>query len=89
MIKIKGGRMASEKIVRTVCQACHDTCGLLVHVKGGKIVKIEGDPKHPTSGGMVCPKGIAQSQVVHHPDRLKYPLKRAGERGEGKWQRIS
>ncbi len=80
--------MAPEKIVKTTCQACDRSCGILCHVKDGKIVKIEGDPGHPVSGGMVCPKGIAQTQVFYHPDRLKYPLKRIGERGEGKWQRI-
>jgi len=61
-----------------------------VHVKEGKVVKIEGDPQPPfLSGGMICPKGMAYKQITYHPDRLKYPLKRVGERGEGKWQRIS
>ena len=78
-----------EKIVETVCQGCHVTCGVLVHVSDGKITKIEGNPEHPLSRGMMCPKGLAYKQIVHHPDRLKYPLKRVGERGEDKWQRIS
>ena len=71
--------MAPEKIVKTTCQACDQSCGILSHVKGGKIVKIEGDPEHPTSGGMVCPKGIAYTQLAYHPDRLKYPLEKVAE----------
>ncbi len=77
------------RVVRTVCDRCHCECGVLVQVKDGRAVKIEGDPNHPISEGMMCPKGLAALQVVYHPDRLIYPLKRAGKRGEGKWQRIS
>lgn len=77
------------KILKTICQACHMSCGVLVHVMNGKITRIDGDPEHPLSQGMICPKGIAYKQVVYHPDRLLYPLKRVGERGEGKWRRIS
>ena len=78
-----------EKIVRSVCQACHCECGVFVHVRNGKVTKIEGDPNHPMNRGFICVKGRAQPQVVYHPDRLKYPLRRAGERGGGKWERIS
>ena len=68
---------------------CHGGCGVFVHVKNGKVVRIEGDPSIPTNLGTLCPKGIASMQLLYHPNRLKYPLKRVGERGEGKWQRIS
>ena len=78
-----------EKIVRSVCQACHCECGVFVHVRDGEVTKIEGDPNHPMNRGFICVKGRAQPQVVYHPDRLKYPLRRAGERGGGKWERIS
>ncbi len=78
-----------EKVVRTACHGCHSVCGVLVHVKDGRVTKIEGDPEHPHSRGMKCPKGLAFAQLIYHPDRLKYPMKRIGERGEGKWQRIS
>jgi anaerobic selenocysteine-containing dehydrogenase len=79
----------NTKIVRTVCQECHVGCGVLVSVRDGQAVKIEGDPEHPLNQGMMCPKGLSEIQLVYHPDRLKYPMKRAGDRGEGKWQRIS
>ena len=81
--------MSQEKIVRTTCHGCHSLCGVLVTVKDGKAVKLEGDPEHPLSKGLMCLKGLSYLQIVYHPDRLKYPLKRVGERGEGKWQRIS
>ena len=67
----------------------HGGCGLLVHVEDGKIVRIQGDPDSPLNRGTVCAKGIAQVERLNHPDRLKHPLKRVGERGEGKWERIS
>jgi anaerobic selenocysteine-containing dehydrogenase len=78
-----------EKVVRSLCQGCHPECGVLVHVKDGKVTKLEGDPQDPMNRGFICIKGRAQREFVHHPDRVKYPLKRVGERGQGKWQRIS
>jgi anaerobic selenocysteine-containing dehydrogenase len=78
-----------EKIVRTVCQACHSECGVLVHVDKGKVTKIKPDPNHPSSRGYICVKGTNYAQFTYHPDRLKYPLRRAGGKGEGKWERVS
>jgi anaerobic selenocysteine-containing dehydrogenase len=78
-----------EKVVRTVCQGCHSECGVLVHVERSKIKGIKGDPDHPSSRGYICVKGIHYAHFVYHPDRLKYPLKRARGKGEGKWKRIS
>ncbi|MFC1867113.1 molybdopterin-dependent oxidoreductase [Thermodesulfobacteriota bacterium] len=77
------------KIIRSVCQACHCECGVMVHIEDGKVTKIKGDPGHPMSRGFTCVKGRAEPQRLYHPERLKYPLRRAGERGDGKWERIS
>ncbi|MFH1240940.1 MAG: molybdopterin-dependent oxidoreductase [Pseudomonadota bacterium] len=77
------------KVVKSVCDRCHGQCGVLVYVKKGKVLKVEGDPDFPQNEGFMCPKGLAVTQVLYHPDRIKYPMKRTGERGEGKWQRIS
>ncbi len=68
---------------------CHGGCGVLAHVKNGKLVKIEGDPDHPWNQGRLCARVLAMTQYVEHPDRLRYPVKRIGKRGEGKWERIS
>jgi len=77
-------------IVKTYCARMdHGGCGLLVHFEGGKITRIEGDPDSPLSHGYLCPKGLAQLERINHPDRLQYPMKRLGNRGEGRWTRIS
>ena len=78
-----------DKIVRTVCQGCHSECGVLVHVDGGKVSKIKPDPDHPSTRGYICVKGINYARFTYHQDRLKYPLRRSGGKGEGKWERIS
>jgi anaerobic selenocysteine-containing dehydrogenase len=80
--------MSDKKIIKTTCKSCHGGCGVLVTVENGAITHIEGNPDTPTWGTM-CSKGLSSIQHINHPDRLKYPLKRTGERGEGKWQRIS
>ncbi|MFH0915129.1 MAG: molybdopterin-dependent oxidoreductase [bacterium] len=76
-------------VVRTVCQSCHSECGVLVHVEDGRVVRVQGDPDHPNNKGYICTKGKAEPGRLYHPDRLRHPLKRAGERGEGKWEQIS
>ncbi|MFC2024115.1 molybdopterin-dependent oxidoreductase [Chloroflexota bacterium] len=78
-----------ERVIRSACQASHCECGVLVHVKNGKVVKIRGDLNHPLSRGYICPKGRAQAQLLYHSDRLKYPLRRLGQRGSGRWKRAS
>ncbi len=77
-----------KKVVKTTCKSCHGGCGALVTVEDGVITHIEGNPDTPTRGTM-CAKGLSSIQHVGHPDRLKYPLKQTGKRGEGKWKRIS
>lgn len=79
----------SVEIVRTVCDRCHCECGVLVHLSNGKAIKIEGDPNHPINEGTMCAKGMAVLQAVYHPERITYPMKRSGQRGQGKWLRIS
>jgi anaerobic selenocysteine-containing dehydrogenase len=80
---------SKEDVVKTVCSTCYCSCGVLAHVKNGQVVKIEGDPEHPWNKGVLCPKGLSGIELLYHPDRLNYPMKRIGKRGEGKWQRIS
>jgi anaerobic selenocysteine-containing dehydrogenase len=83
------GVSVKEEVIKTNCRGCHGGCGVLVHVRDGTIIKIEGDPEFPTNHGSMCSKGLAFQQLVYHPDRVKYPLKRVGKKGEGKWERIS
>ena len=68
--------MSEEKIVKSTCELCNAGCGVLVHIKDGKPVKVDGDPDNPVSKGAICIKGKASIEILNHPDRLKYPLKR-------------
>jgi len=61
----------------------------MVHVEDGKVTGVTGDPDHSMNHGFICVKGRAQPDLLYHPDRLKYPMRHKGDRGEGKWQRIS
>jgi len=77
------------KIVKSTCGFCYAGCGVLIHMQDGKPVKIEGDPESPVNRGIVCKKAMASLEYLYHPERLRHPLKRSGNRGEGKWKRIS
>ena len=77
-----------ERVIRSNCGMCHAGCGILVNIRDGKIVRVEGDPDCPNNRGSLCAMGLAAKQLVYHPDRLQYPMKRLGKRGQGKWQRI-
>jgi anaerobic selenocysteine-containing dehydrogenase len=78
-----------NSVVKSVCGLCTGSCGVLVTLKDGKAVEIQGDPESPPNRGDLCRIGLASLEYLYHPDRLKYPLKRTGQRGEGKWQQIS
>lgn len=68
---------------------CHNACGILVYVKDGKVAKIEGDPESPYNKGKLCMRCLNMLEAYYHQDRVKWPLKRVGARGENKWERIS
>ena len=70
------------------CDMCYWRCGLKIRSRDGRAVKIDGNPDHPNNRGVVCGKGNAGLMVAYDPDRLKFPMRRAGERGENKWQQI-
>ena len=76
-------------ILKSVCRSCHGGCGVLLHVSDGRLVKVEGDRESPLNHGRLCPIGTVTLDLVYHPDRLKYPMRRLGARGSGKWERIS
>lgn len=86
-----GGSADSDEvmIVKSQCRMCHGTCGTLVHVRNGRVIKVEGYEDSPTNQGTLCPKGLATIQHQYNPRRLRYPIKRAGERGAGEWERIT
>src|SRR3974390_1768689 len=77
------------RIYKSVCRGCHGGCGALLHVRDGKLIKVEGNPDAPLNHGSLCPIGVSAIDLVYHPDRLTYPMRRKGARGSGEWQRVS
>ncbi|MGA9768935.1 MAG: molybdopterin-dependent oxidoreductase [Blastocatellia bacterium] len=78
-------------LVPTTCFNCEAACGLLAYVdkESGEIRKLEGNPLHPASRGRNCAKGPATINQIHDPERILYPMKRVGPRGEGQWERTT
>ena len=75
---------------RSVCPYdCPDTCGLLVEVADGRAIRVSGDPEHPFTRGMLCPKMAHYERTVHSPRRLSRPLIRTGVKGSGRFREIS
>lgn len=78
-----------DGVVKSTCTLCLTGCGVLVHVEDGRPVKVTGDPDHQSSRGALCARGAAALEYLNSPERLLHPLRRAGMRGEGKWEQIS
>lgn len=86
--KIPGEETGIE--VKTgLCGFCGGACPVDVYCREGKVIKVEGNKSLPTATGRICVKGAALKQSLYHPDRLLYPMKRTGRRGEGRFERIS
>jgi anaerobic selenocysteine-containing dehydrogenase len=85
------GRERDYMIVPATCFNCEAACGLLAYVdrETMEIEKFEGNPEHPGSRGHTCAKGPATINQVRDPERILYPMKRAGERGSGEWERTT
>jgi anaerobic selenocysteine-containing dehydrogenase len=82
--------MKLNGVFKSVCPLdCPDQCGLLLHKEDGKVVKVEGDPEHPVTKGNICNKVRNMAERIYDENRLKYPMKRVGAKGEGKFERIS
>jgi len=84
--------MSREEMKKSVCMWCKGECGVLVKVQDSHLVDFESNPDYPrklfppASG---CSRRKHAKQYIYHPERIRYPMKRAGDRGEGKWQTIS
>jgi anaerobic selenocysteine-containing dehydrogenase len=84
----KGDFMA--KIIHAACpHDCPDTCAMLIEVEDGRATKVSGDPNHPPTRGYLCTKVNRYLERTYSPERLLYPMKRAGKKGEGRFERIS
>jgi thiosulfate reductase / polysulfide reductase chain A len=79
-----------DRVVATFCGMCYWKCGVLAHVRDGKVTKIKGNPDHPLSRGRLCPRGIGGTGLLYDPDRLKKPLVRTtSKRGEQVFEEVS
>ena len=83
------GEATGIVIKKSVCPVCDRGCGIDAYVKDGKIIKVEGSEDHPANKGYLCPRGISGRAQIYKEDRILYPMKRVGERGEGRFERIS
>ncbi|MFC2071802.1 molybdopterin-dependent oxidoreductase [Chloroflexota bacterium] len=79
--------MSVKEIIRSgICYMCASECPSIIHVSNGKVTKID---RADTHSAVPCPRFNAQIDFIYHPDRLRYPLKRTGERGSGAFEQIS
>ena len=77
--------IASDGVKNSICYMCMSSCPTKIHVRNGKATKID----FTNDNGAHCLRGKAQLDFIYHPDRLKYPLKHIGEKGNGSFERIS
>src|SRR5216117_1088219 len=77
--------------IRAVCpHDCPDTCAMLVDVDdSGRAIRVKGDPAHPFTHGGLCVKVAHYERRTYHADRLLYPMKRSGAKGDGKFVRMT
>lgn len=80
-------KLEGSKKIPSICHFCSGGCGLLLYVKEGKLVHLEGDPDHPTNEGTLCPKAASLLSVAYSPDRVTKPRRRAP--GSDHWEDIS
>src|SRR6266571_1585397 len=87
---LRNPKTDGDHIVPTFCELCFWKCGVLAHVKNGRVTKIVGNPEHPLSRGKLCPRGTGGTGLLYDPDRLKKPLlRRHGKRGEQTFEEVS
>jgi anaerobic selenocysteine-containing dehydrogenase len=90
-----GGKQVSRhtnkflKGIPSICQLCPARCGIIGFLEGERLVKINGNPKHPNNLGKLCSRGLAGLNMAYDPERITSPMIRRGERGKGQWERIS
>ncbi len=78
-----------DRVVPTFCELCFWKCGILAHVKDGRVTKITGNPRDPLSRGHLCPRGTSGTGLLYDPDRLTQPLMRVDKRGSQEFEAVS
>ena len=87
---IGGSTLNATSTIHGYCALCTAHCATLATVKNGRVTRLEADHDHP-NGGVICIKGKAAPELVYHPERLNYPLKRTHSKSDPDpgWQRVS
>lgn len=78
-----------DRVVPSFCELCFWKCGVLAHVKDGRVTKIKGNPRDPLSRGQLCPRGAGGTGMLYDPDRLKRPMIRRESRGSHEFEEVS
>lgn len=78
-----------DRVVPSFCELCFWKCGILAHVKDGRVTKITGNPRDPLSNGHLCPRGAGGTGLLYDPDRLKKPMIRRDKRGTQVFDEVS
>lgn len=78
-----------DRVVPTFCELCFWKCGVLAHVRDGRVTKITGNPKHPLSRGRLCPRGTGGVGLLYDPDRLRRPMIRRQRRGDDVFEEVA
>ena len=86
---IRDPKTDGDHVVPSFCELCFWKCGVLAHVKNGRVTKVVGNPAHPLSKGRLCPRGEAATALLYDPDRLKTPLLRRSKRGQQVFEAVS
>jgi thiosulfate reductase/polysulfide reductase chain A len=81
--------LKSLTAIPTTCKQCPAGCGVIAYLHGNRLVQILGNPAHPHNRGNICAKGVAGINLVNDPERVLFPMKRVGSRGDGVWSRIT
>jgi thiosulfate reductase/polysulfide reductase chain A len=88
-ITTKTGKAKEVKLIPTLCEMCVNKCAAIARVEDGVVTKLDPNPMFPKSKNMLCPRGNAGIQALYDPDRLKHPMIRIGEKGEGKFKKVT
>ena len=79
----------NRQVVGACPHDCPDTCSLVTTVVDGKAIKVQGNPHHPQTDGVLCTKVARYTERTYHPQRLLQPLKRTGPKGSGQFAAVS
>ena len=80
---------ASRQVLGACPHDCPDTCSLVTTVEDGVAVKVQGNPAHSHTGGVLCTKVSRYAERTYHPERVLQPLRRAGPKGSGRFEPVS